>query len=779
MSAPTKGSGMTWVGRSIRRLEDPALLRGRGRFTADFKAAHRVRFVRSPVAAGRIEKITVPDGATVITASDLNGVKPIAPALHKFGYVQVEQPILANGVVRFVGEPIAAVVAASEALAEDVVDLVAVDITEIAAIADARAALAENARAIHELAPRNIAVEAKIETPGFAAVREAAARQVSVEIRSRRQNATPLEGRAGLAAFDAASGRVTLTCATQMPHLMRTAIADLLGMPESDLRVIAPDVGGGFGQKMSLVAEYVVLVWLARKLQSSVAWTEDRRENLIAAFHGRDQYLRLHGSFDGQAKLVALSAEVTANVGAYSCYPTTCAVEPLMAMAEFPGPYDVRAYSCIARGVLTNTCPMAPYRGVSRPSITLALERLMDIAAAEFSLEPAEIRRRNLIDKFPYTSATGLKFDEGSYQQTLEMAIAEMDVRAFRRRQQEARGQGRYLGLGLATFSERTGYGTPAFAARGMGVTPGWETVELSMDPSGFVDLRIGASPHGQGLRTTLAQIVADEIGVPPERIKVVHGDTDRTPYGWGTFASRSLVIGGGASLLAARKVRAKLLRIAGRLLEAAAEDIVIEDGVARIAGTDRALAIQDLARAAYHQAHLFKGDIDPGISETATYDPAGTFSNACHAAIVEVDPETGRVGIERFIVAEDAGRLVNPMIVEGQIVGGVAQGIGNALLEEIVYDETGNILTATLADFLPPTSREIPPIEILHLETVSPETVTGSKGLGEGGAIGAPAAVLNAINDALAPFRVSINEIPATPQRIRAALRCAGEDRP
>jgi carbon-monoxide dehydrogenase large subunit len=779
MSAPTKGSGMTWVGRSIRRLEDPALLRGRGRFTADFKAAHRVRFVRSPVAAGRIEKITVPDGATVITASDLNGVKPIAPALHKFGYVQVEQPILANGVVRFVGEPIAAVVAASEALAEDVVDLVAVDITEIAAIADARAALADNARAIHELARRNIAVEAKIETPGFADVQEAAARQVSVEIRSRRQNASPLEGRAGLAAFDAVSGRVTLTCATQMPHLMRTAIADLLGMPESDLRVIAPDVGGGFGQKMSLVAEYVVLVWLARKLQSSVAWTEDRRENLIAAFHGRDQYLRLDGSFDGQAKLVALSAEVTANVGAYSCYPTTCAVEPLMALAEFPGPYDVRAYSCVARGVLTNTCPMAPYRGVSRPSITLALERLMDVAAAEFSLESAEIRRRNLIDKFPYTSATGLKFDEGSYQQTLDMAVAALDVPAFRRRQQEARGQGRYLGLGLATFSERTGYGTPAFAARGMGVTPGWETVELAMDPSGFVELRIGASPHGQGLRTTLAQIVADEIGVPPERIKVVHGDTDHTPYGWGTFASRSLVIGGGASLLAARKVRAKLLRIAGRLLEAAAEDIVLEDGVARIAGTDRALAIQDLARAAYHQAHLFKGDIDPGISETATYDPAGTFSNACHAAIVEVDPETGRVGIERFIVAEDAGRLVNPMIVEGQIVGGVAQGIGNALLEEIVYDEIGNILTATLADFLPPTSREIPPVEILHLETVSPETVTESKGLGEGGAIGAPAAVLNAINDALAPFRVSINEIPATPQRIRAVLRCVGGHRP
>ena len=778
MSAPTKGSGMTWVGRSIRRLEDPALLRGRGRFTADFKAAHRVRFVRSAVAAGRIAKITVPDGATVITASDLNGVKPIAPALHKFGYVQVEQPILANGVVRFVGEPIAAVVAASEAEAEDIAELVVVDIAEIPVVADARAALAPDARPIHEIAPRNIAVEAKFETPGFAAVQEAAERQVAVEVRSRRQNATPLEGRAGLAAYDAASRRITLTCATQMPHLMRTAISDLLGMAESDLRVIAPDVGGGFGQKMSLVAEYVVLVWLARKLQSSVSWTEDRRENLIAAFHGRDQYLRLQGSFDGHGKLVALLAEVTANVGAYSCYPTTCAVEPLMAMAELPGPYDVRAYSCLARGVLTNTCPMAPYRGVSRPAITLALERLMDAAAVQFAIEPAELRRRNLIEKFPYTSATGLKFDEGTYRQTLEMAVGAADLPAFRRRQEEALGQGRYLGLGLATFSERTGYGTPAFAARGMGVTPGWETVELSMDPSGFVELRIGASPHGQGLRTTLAQIVADEIGVAPERIKVIHGDTDRTPYGWGTFASRSLVIAGGASLLAARKVRAKLLRIAGRLLEAAPEDIVIEDGVVRIVGTDRILAIESLARAAYHQSHLFKGDIDPGISETATYDPAGTFSNACHCAIVEVDPETGQVRIERFIVAEDAGRLVNPMIVDGQITGGVAQGIGNALLEEIIYDEIGNILTANLADFLTPTSREIPPIEILHLETLSPETVTGSKGLGEGGSIGAPAAILNAVNNALAPFGVALNEIPATPQRIRAALRDAGECR-
>ena len=772
MTAPTKGSGSAWVGRSIRRLEDPALLTGRGRFTADLPSTHRVRFVRSAFAAGEIKKITVPDDAMVFTAADLAAVKPITPELHKFNYVPVAQPVLASGFVRFVGEPIAAVVAPSEAEAEDMAEDVLVDIAEAAPVIDARAALADDAPTVHAEAVRNLVVEGTIETPGFAAAQQAAHCQITVEARSRRQNATPIEARAGHAAFDPASGRVTLTCATQMPHLMRTAIADLIGIAESELRVIAPDVGGGFGQKMSLVPEYVVLVWLARKLRSSVAWTEDRRENLVASFHSRDQYIRLQGAFDADAKVVALAADVTANVGAYSCYPTTCAVEPLMAMAELPGPYDIRAYACVARGVLTNTCPMAPYRGVSRPVITMALERLMDRAAAQFGLDPVEIRRRNLIDKFPYTSATGLVFDEGTYRETLDMAVKALDVPEFRQRQRHARSEGRYLGIGFATFSERTGYGTPAFAARGMGVTPGWETVELTMDPSGRVEARIGASPHGQGLRTTLAQLIADQLGLSPDRIKVVHGDTDRTPYGWGTFASRSLVIAGGASLLAARKVRAKLIKIAGSLLEAAADDIVLQDGVARVVGTDRSIPIETLARAAYHQIHLFKGEIDPGISATATYDPPGTFSNACHAGIVEVDPETGLVTVEKFVVAEDAGRLVNPMIVDGQILGGVAQGIGNALLEEIVYDDVGNVLTATLADFLPPTCREIPPIELFHLETLNGKTITQAKGLGEGGAIGAPAAILNAINDALAPLGVTIDEMPATPRRIRAALR-------
>ena len=774
MTAHTKGSGMTWVGRAIRRLEDPALITGQGRFTADLPAAYWVRFVRSAVAAGKIVSIGKPDGAQVIVAADLKGVKKITPMLHKFDYKPVGQPVLADGVVRFVGEPVAAVVASSEEEAEDIADEVAVEIDAATPVIDARAALEAGAPQIHAEAPGNVILQGKVKTPDFDTVWNAAAKIVTVEARSRRQNATPMEARAGHATFDASTGRITLTCTTQMPHLMRTAIADVLGMPESDLRVVAPDVGGGFGQKMSLCAEYVVLVWLARKLKSSVAWTEDRRENLIAGFHARDQYVTLAGAFDPNGKLLALKADIAANVGAYSCFPTTCGVEPLMAMAEMPGPYDVRQYECRARGVLTNTCTMAPYRGVSRPVITFTLERLMDKAAKAFALDPIDIRRRNLIDKFPYTSAVGLVYDEATYKQTLEMAVAAVDVPAFRARQKDARAKGRHLGIGFATFSERTGYGSPAFAARGMEITPGWETVILSVDPSGFIEARIGSSPHGQGLRTTLAQIIADQLGVTPDVIKVVHGDTDRAPYGWGTFASRSLVICGGATLIAAQKVRAKLIKIASHLLEAAEDDIVLENGAARIAGTDRTVPIAKLAREAYTQTHRFKGAIEPGISETGTYDPPGTFSNACHVAIVEVDVETGRVTVERFVVAEDAGKIINPMIADGQVHGGIAQGIGNALLEEIVYDEAGAPLTATLADYLPPTAHEIPQIELHHIETPSTESITNAKGLGEGGCIGAPAAVINAINDAISPFGVEIDEMPATPMRIRAALRKA-----
>jgi aerobic carbon-monoxide dehydrogenase large subunit len=563
-----------------------------------------------------------------------------------------------------------------------------------------------------------------------------------------------------------------------MPHMLRTGIADCLGMREADLRVIAPDVGGGFGQKMSLVPEYVLLVWAARRLNHPIAWIEDRRENLIAAFHSRDQRHRLRGGFDAEGRLLALEADIRCNVGAWSCYPVTCGVEPLMALAELPGPYDFRQYKIRSRGVTTNTCPMAPYRGVSRPAITLSLERLMDVAARRIGLDRSEIRRRNLIRQFPYKTVTGIVYDEGSYVQSLAAAEDAVDAAAFRVLQESARKEGRYLGLGLSVFNERSGYGTPAFAARSMDITPGFERVIIGMDSSGSVELRIGASPHGQGLQQGLRQLVADELGLKPTDIRIIHGDTEHTPYGWGTFASRSMVISGGAAKLAAVKLNEKIRKSAAMLLQADPEEIELADGHARLRAGSASVKLSELARACHHKSHQFGNDADSGLMAFATYDPPGTYSNACHAAVVEVDIETGRVKLLRFVAVEDAGTLINPMLADGQIVGGIAQGIGNALLEEIVYDGDGNILTASLADYLPPTAREVPFVEIVHLETVTDASITGAKGLGEGGAIGAPAAVINAICDALTPFGIELFEMPATPERIRAAVRAAEERR-
>ena len=766
---------MSWVGRRLPRIEDPALLRGNGRYFADGAGgAWAVRFVRSAVARGSIRSITAPPGAAVFTAAHLDSVKPVRPLLHRPDYVAIGQPVLAGRRVNYAGEAVAVVVAADQAAAEDLAEQVTIDIDAEDAVVDVDRALEAQAPRVHPEAPGNVLVEGRLGTPGVDAAFARAAQVIEIDVRSRRQSALPLEPRGGLAVFDPVSGRVELTASVQMPHMLRTGIADAIGMPEADLRVIAPDVGGAFGQKMSLYPEYVVLVWLARHLRRRLAWVEDRHENLLAAAHARDQHYIVRAAFDQDARLLAIDADLRCNVGAYSCYPTTCGVEPLMALAELPGPYRLREYRAHARGVATNTCMMAPYRGVSRPVLTFTMERLMDTAAARFALDPVEIRRRNLITAFPCTSVTGLVYDEASYLEALELAAATADLPTFRSRQRAARSHGRYLGIGFSAFSERSGYGSPAFAARKMDIVPGYETVELSMDPSGFIVARIGASPHGQGLRTTLAQLIADEIGTRPERIRIVHGDTDATPYGWGTFASRSLVIAGGAAKLAAGDLADRLRTAASALLEAAAEDIELTEGRARVKGTDRSLTLDELARTVYHQRPRVGLGGDAGLHARASYDPAGTFSNACHVAVVEVDVETGGVRLLRFIVVEDAGILVNPMIVDGQIHGGVAQGIANALLEEVVYDSSGNLLTASLADYLPPTMAEVPDIEIKHLVTLSPATLTQAKGVGEGGAIGAPAAVVNAIVDALRPFGVELFEFPATPARIRAALRAA-----
>lgn len=750
------------------------MLRGEGRYVADIAGAAAMRFVRSPFARGRIIDIERPADGIVISAADLAEVGDVTPMLHRDDFIAVAQPVLPREEVTFAGQAVAAVIADTVEEAEDLAERVFIDIEPLDPVIDLDAALVKEAPLVHAHVPHNSIIDARLETPGFDEIFEGAAYKVDIDIRSRRESAMPLETRGGHAAFDAKDRRVTLSSSTQAPHVIRTAIADLLHMPESDLRVVAPDVGGAFGQKYSLAVEDVVAVWAARRLRRDVAWIEDRRENFTSSFHSRDQRYIVTAAFDADATLLAIKADIRCNVGAYSCYPVTCGVEPLMAMAELPGPYRLRNYSVRSRAVTTNLCPIAPYRGVSRPAITLTLERLMDKAARVMHVDPVEIRRKNLVREFPYVSITGLTYDQASYVESLDRAVETIDLEGFRRDQEAARGQGRYLGIGFSSFSERTGYGTPAFAARSMDVTLGYETVELNMDPSGTIEARIGASPHGQGLETSLSQLIADEIGVDPSTVRIIHGDTDRTPYGWGTFASRSMVITGGASKLGATQLREKLALIASGALEAAPEDLTFADGKVGVTGTDVSIDISDLARTAYHRSQRLPEGTEPGLRVKATYDPAGTFSNACHVAMVEVDPETGAVAIKRFLVVEDAGVLVNPMIADGQVHGGVAQGIASALFEELVYDEDGNLMTTSLMDYLPPTMAEIPIIEIDHLVTVSDATITGAKGLGEGGTIGAPAAILNAITDALSPLGIEVNETPATPERIHKLIRRA-----
>ena len=773
---------MRWTGRRLRRFEDPALVQGLGRFVADVAdlcpGALHAAFVRSPVPAGAIRAVEAPSGVTVMTADSFEGVGTICARLDRPDFVALETPVLASGRVRHPGEPVALVVAASRAEAEDLAERVVVDIEPAVPVLDAAAAMEPDSPSVHpglEMPMgNNVVLDARFATDGIDAALAAADEVVELDIRCHRQNALPIEARGALADHDPATGRTTLTASNQMPHMLRTALADVLGIAESDLRVTTPEVGGGFGQKMCVPREYVALVAAARMLGAAVAWIEDRSENLLASWHSRDHSYRLRGGFTAAGRLLGIDADLLCNIGAYSNYPVTFGVEPLMAMAEMPGPYRLSEYRVRSRAVTTNMCPIAPYRGVSRPVLTLAMERLMDTAGRRLGIDPVRMRRMNLVDEFPHSMPTGLPVDPGSYVETLDKAVEAVGLDGFRRRQEQAAAEGRYIGVGFSVFGERTGYGTPAFAARAMEITPGYETVQLEMNPSGDVTARIGASPHGQGLATALAQLVADELGVEPQQVSVVHGDTDASPYGWGTFASRSMVIAGGAAKLAAERLAARLKEIAAHELEADPADIRLGEGVASVAGTSVGLSISEMARTAHHASHRLPDGMEPGLAVAATYDPGGTFSNACHAAVVEVDADTGHVSLERFVVVADAGLEVNPMIVEGQIHGGVTQGIANALYEELVTDDDGNLLTASLMDFLPPTALEVPRIEVTHLETITDASITGAKGVGEGGAIGAPAAVLNAVTDALAPLGIEVNEMPATPSRVRELIRGA-----
>ena len=774
--------GGRWVGQPIPRVEDRRHLTGDANFVDDIRTAGvlHVAFARSPHGAARIEGIDTaeaeraPGVQAVLTAADLGDLEPLTPMLNRPEFVPVEFPMLAAERVRHAGEPVAMAVADSPHAAEDATELIVVDYEPDDAVGSIEAALEDDAPRVHDQLDSNVLLDVPFaEDAEMDDVLAQAELVVEAEFASGRLTAVPLEGRACLAEWERGGQRVVLHTSTQVPHLVRTTVAGILGLDEHRVRVVAPDVGGGFGQKCVVAREEVLVCVAARAVGAPVKWVEDRVESLLAGFQGHENRFVVRAGFDADGRMLAVDADIVADVGAYSTHPFTCGVEPLMAATEMLGPYRVEHYRCRTRAVATNKAPMAPYRGVARPQMVLAMERLLQKAALKLDLEVDEIRLRNLAREFPHLSASGLSIDEGSYCESVELCARTLDLPAFRERQRAAREDGRLLGFGLSVFAERTGYGTEAFAQRKMAITPGYEGALVRMDPSGSVLLSVGTSGHGQGHQTTLSQVAADRLGLTPDRVEVRQGDTDATPYGWGTFASRSMVVGGGAAQRASDLLAERLKRLAAHMLEADPQDFELRDGEAVVRGAPaKSVSFQEIARLAYLETHNLPEDVEPGLECTASFDPPGTFSNACHGAIVELDPETMDVRIERYVVVEDCGVMVNPAIVEGQVRGGVAQGVAAALYEELAYGEDGQLQNASLMDYLVPTAWEIPDVEILHLETPSQFSETGAKGMGEGGTMGAPACIATAVSDALAHLGAEIDRIPITPDRLHEALR-------
>lgn len=768
-----------YFGARVPRLEDPRLVRGQGRHIDDliWPGMLHLRLARSPVAHARIAKIDrtaigadFPD-AQIYTGEDIGALGVRANA----DWPEVQrsyQPLLAREKVRFVGEPVAAVLADDPYRAEDAVESLFIDYDPLPVVADVASARAPGAARLFEDWRDNVFVQQTRAGGNIAAARAAAVHTVRRTYRTQRQAGVPMECRGAAAQLDPAGRYLTVWSSTQIPHLLRTYLSEELDWPENQLRVVAPEVGGGFGVKGHVFVEEVLIAWLAIRTRRPVKWIEDRREHLLASIHARDHIHTLEAYLDGQGRLLGLKADITVDVGAYSVWPFTAGSDPGMVAKVLPGPYDFQAYEATFRAIATNKCPIGTYRGVGRPSAVFSQERLMDDIAAELKIDPIELRLRNVVKNFPYKNALGFSYDKGSYAECLLKAreVLADDISEARRQPQ---GDIR-IGVGFALFVEQTGHGTPDFTRRRGPIETGYESARVEMHPDGRVVIDTGIQCHGQGHETTFAQIAADQLGIVPAAILVRHGDTLTSPYSVGTWGSRGAVLGGGAVNKASAAIGSKLRTIAAQYLQARPEDIELAEGTARFKNQpDRSIPIRVLARWAHRNIERLPPGLDPGLVETAFVDgpPDGTYSNAVHAAVVGIDMGTGKVDLRRFVVVEDCGAVINPTIVEGQIRGGVTQGIGSALWEHFVYDENGQPLTITLADYLLPLAPEIPDIEIHHIETPSPITPFGMKGMGEGGAIGPAAAIANAVRNALG---VPVDETPLTPNRIWSLIRVA-----
>ena len=774
------------IGARITRKEDYRFLTGAGQYTDDVTLPNQTFavFVRSPHAHAKIKKVSTDKARksagvlAVYTGEDVAGAKlgglPCGWLITDVSGQPMKEPpypVLAQGKVRFVGERVAVVVAESLAQARDAAEKVEVSYEELPAAVDARKAIAKGAPQIHEIAPNNTcyvwALGDKAAVDGAFAK---AAHVTKLEFVNNRLVPNAIEPRAANGSYSRAEDSYTLYVANQNPHVERLLMtAFVMGLPEHKVRVVAGDVGGGFGSKIYLYAEDVVVTWASKQLVRPVKWTADRSESYTSDAHGRDHHTVAELALDKDGKFLAMRVKTIANVGAYlstfaSCIPT------ILYATLLAGQYTTPVIHCEVTAVFTNTAPVDAYRGAGRPEATYVVERLVETAAREMRIDPAEIRRKNFIRQFPYQTPVALLYDTGNYDATLDAAMKLGDVSGFSRRKDESKKKGKLRGLGYACYIEACGI-APSAVAGSLGARAGlFEAGEIRVHPTGSVTVFTGSHSHGQGHETTFAQVVADRLGLPIENVDIVHGDTSKILFGMGTYGSRSIAVGGTAIVKALDKIVAKGKKIAAHLMEAAESDVEYDKGVYQVKGTDKKKMFGEVAFAAYVPHNYPHDKLEPGLNENAFYDPSNfTFPAGSYVCEVEVDPETGKVTIDRWTAVDDFGKIINPMIVEGQVHGGLVQGIGQALTENAVYDASGQLTTGSFMDYCIPRASDVPMFQVDTRETPCTHNPLGVKGCGEAGAIGAPAALMNAVTDALG---VKDMPMPASPQNVWAALQ-------
>ena len=775
------------IGKAVPRKEDARLLRGRGRYVDDIAepagTLHLV-FVLSTHAHARIVSIDASAAreaegvVAVFTGLDFVGkIKRLTPDKQQENFQPVGRDGMPTDRVRFVGEPIAVIVAESRYLGEDAIDLVHVEYEELPIVSDMEVAASAGAPRLHDETTDNILFRARHKTAGFDEAFAAAHLVVRDVFHSPRLSSLSMEPRGCLAVYDVSDETLTLHTSTQIPHIVRTALSKALDWDETKIRVVAPDVGGGFGMKAYVYPEELVAACLARELCAPVKWTGDRREDLLSSVQGRGYRFDVALAFKQNGELIGVKADILCDLGAYPGYPFGAATSAGGAAIYLPGGYRMLHYAYETRAVATNTCPSGVYRGVAAPSAFLATETLMDRAARELNLDPAEIRRRNILldADIPYKTAVGIPYTSGTFQKCLLRALDKFGYEKYREAQPESREvDGKLRGIGIGCVVEHTGQGASRYRIRGVRSVPGFDAAQVTIAPNGRATVYVSQATQGQGHLTTFAQIAAEQLGLALDDVTVIEGDTAQGPYGTGTFASRGAVLGGGAVMRAANIVREKMRRIAAEVLEADPKDLEIENGEVRVAGADIGISIREIATMAYsmHDRAMPKGE-SFGLEATDYYDPPlSTITNATHIAEVAIDPVTGLVAVERYLVVHDCGRIINPLVVDGQIHGAIVQGISSVLSEQLRFDEEGQAMTASLLDYLISTSMDVPDIEVYHEESPSPDTEGGFKGVGEGGVIGALPALANAIMDALRPYGATVTRLPVRPENILAMMK-------